>query len=65
MQENCNCLIIGMVEKCTSYAFNLKAENLSENQYFNICNLCVYIFFSIFATYFCVTHREMQECMKS
>lgn len=24
MQENCNCLIIGMVEKCTSYASQLK-----------------------------------------
>lgn len=44
---------------------NLKAEYLSENQYFNICNLCVYIFFSIFATYFCVSHREMQEKKKS
>lgn len=65
MQENCNCLIIGMVEKCTSYASQLKTEYLSENQYFNICNLCVYIFFSIFATYFCVSHREMQESVKS
>lgn len=37
---------------------NLKTEYLSENQYFNICNLCVYIFFSIFATYFCVSHSS-------
>lgn len=37
---------------------NLKAEYLSETQYFNICNLCVYNFFSIFATYFCVSHSR-------